>query len=110
MNAFWMNGYLWHIQYVPPKSPVLYDRTGEQRVATTDPNTRCVYVSNQLSGDFLRRVLTHELSHCAMISFDLIGDLNGYLSSQDEIGMEEWICNFVADYGRSIFRIVDEHL
>lgn len=110
MNTFRMNGYLWHIKYVRPSSGVLIDRTGIKRVATTDPNTRCVYLSNELSGDFLRRVLTHELVHCAMWSFGLTSDVVNYISTADQLGMEEWICNFVADYGRQIIKLVDEHI
>lgn len=98
-----MNGYLWHVKFVPRGSSELIDRTGESRVATTDPNTLCVYLSNDLTGDFLNRVLIHELGHCVMFSFNLLDDVHRMVKRQYWIEAEEWVCNFIADYGLKIF-------
>lgn len=98
-----MNGYLWHVKFVPHNSPELIDRMGEHRVATTDPNTLCIYLSNTLTGDFLNRVLIHELGHCAIFSYDLLDDVHRMVKKQYWIEAEEWMCNFIADYGLKIF-------
>lgn len=105
MSGFSLNGYLWHVQFVSPNSGVLIDRTGEKRVATTDPDTLCVYLSDRLRGNFLIRVLIHELGHCVMFSYDMLKDIHRMVKRQYWIEAEEWVCNFIADYGLMIFSI-----
>ena len=103
MNRFTMNGYLWRVCFVDNDDPMLVDRTGELTVATTDPTTLRVYISNDLDGSFLTRVLIHELGHCAMFSFGLLDDIHRMVQPRYWIEAEEWICNFIADYGMKIF-------
>lgn len=110
MNSFTLNGYLWRVKFVDPFSEKLRDRTGHITVATTDPNTNCVYLSNGLHGDFLNRVFIHELGHCTMVSFGLLDDIHRMVRPEFWIEAEEWICNFIADYGRRIFEIAYEML
>lgn len=103
MNQFTMNGYLWQIVFVDPYDPMLVDRTGVLTVATTDPTTLTIYISNELSGEFLTHVLIHELGHCAIFSFDLLIDIHRMVKPKYWIEAEEWVCNFIADYGTQIF-------
>lgn len=105
MDSFYMNGYLWKVIFVDPGSDLLVDRTGNLTVATTDPETYCVHVSTDISGDFLKKVLVHELGHCCMISFGLIEDIHRMVKPKYWIDAEEWVCNFIADYGLKIFSI-----
>ena len=105
MNAFVMNGDSWQVKFVDPHNPSLVDRTGRLRVATTDPNTWTVYLSNNLKGDFLMTVMIHELGHCAMYSFGLLYEIHKMVRHEFWIDAEEWICNFIADYGMQIFKI-----
>lgn len=98
-----MNGYLWRVCYVDPNDPMLVDRTGTLTVATTDPATMCVYISNVLHGDFLWRVVIHELGHCAIFSFGLADDIHKMTYPKYWVEAEEWVCNFIANYGLSIF-------
>lgn len=100
-----MNGHLWQIMFVDPNSSKLVDRTRKRRVATTDPGDMCVYLSADLYGDFLIRVLVHELAHCTMISFDLIEQIHRMVYPEYWIEAEEWVCNFIADYGMKMFNI-----
>lgn len=103
LSSFSMNGYLWKVVLVDPVSPMLVDRTGTRTVATTDPDTLTVYLSEDLDGSFAVRVLIHELGHCALFSFDLIKDIHRIAKPEYWIEAEEWVCNFIADYGRIIF-------
>lgn len=104
MDSFYMNGDLWHVKIVDPYSPKLVDRTGGLKVATTDPNLLCVHLSSALKGDFFNTVLIHELGHCAMVSFNLLDYIHEHVPPEYWIDMEEFICNFIADYGLKIFR------
>ena len=103
MNTFTMNGYFWKIRFVNPLSAYLIDRTNTRTVATTDPAEHTVYLSNALHGDFLTRVLIHELGHCAMASYHLLDDIHRMTYPKYWIEAEEWVCNFIADYGFQIF-------
>lgn len=103
MQNFVMNGYFWRVESVSPDSPMLIDRTGNRTVATTDPNTQTVYLSNTLEGSFLNRVLLHELGHVVMLSYGLILSIRANLPQDLWIPAEEWCCNLIADYGAEIF-------
>lgn len=110
MVTFYMNGYLWHVKYVKPFSPKLVDRTRNLCVATTDPNTKYIYLSSNLTGDFLNHVLIHELGHATMISYNLLDDIHRMVYPDHWVEAEEWVCNFIADYGLKIFRSAYEIL
>lgn len=98
-----MNGYSWDVQFVEANDPMLMDRTGKRAMATTDPNFHTVYISNALYGDFLTKVLLHELGHCALVSFHLLDDIHRMVKPEYWIEAEEWACNLIADYGFKIF-------
>lgn len=110
MNSFYINGYSWRIKFVRPSNPMLVDRTGEYKLATTDPYTYTVYVSDNLSDDLLNKVLAHELGHCVIFSYNLLSDIQRLVHPRYWIEAEEWICNFIADYGGEVFDILDQIL
>lgn len=110
MNDFVMNGYPWRIEFVDPYSPMLVDRTGSLRVATTDPGQLTIFLSADLRGEFLHTVLIHELGHCALFSFDLIDDIHRVVDPIYWYEAEEWVCNFIANYGKQIFQITRNFL
>lgn len=99
-----MNGIVWHTEFVSPHSDLLMDRTGVMTVATTDQETYCIYLSDELYGAFLTKVLVHELGHCVMISYGLLRDIHTMVYPEYWILMEEWVCNFIANYGMEIFQ------
>lgn len=110
MEQFLLNGILWRVKIVPSTSKMLIDRTNTHTVATTDPLTRCVYLSEELSGDFRETVLLHELGHCVMFSFNLIDEIHSFVEPEKWIYAEEWTCNFIANYGKRMLGIVKETL
>lgn len=102
-KRFVMNGYLWRVVSVPPTSGLLVDSSGTSRLATTDPISYSVYISCSLHGDTLRRVLLHELGHCAIVSYNLLDDLYELIPPDALVDFEERLCNFIADSIDSIF-------
>lgn len=102
MRPFVINGDVWRPVAVPPGDERLTDRTGRSRLATTDPSTMCVYVSDRLRGMDLQTVMTHEIGHCVMVSHGLLDQLHRIVPEECWVDVEEWACNFVADYGREI--------
>lgn len=103
MSTFTMNGYSWQVLRVDRNDPMLVDRTNTRTVGTTDPTTKTVYLSTELSGNFLVRVLLHELGHCALFSFHLTNEVHRMCYPEYWMEAEEWVCNFIADYGFLIF-------
>lgn len=103
MNRFTMNGYSWVVKRVSSQSPMLVDRTGKSTLATTDFSSLTVYISNSIRDSFFTHVLIHELGHCALFSYGLIDDIHKVVQPQYWIEAEEWVCNFIADYGLQIF-------
>ena len=100
-----MNGVRWTIEKVPPGSPELVDRTGSRTVATTDPATRRVCLSEALGGRFEVTVLIHELAHCVMVSYGLIDEIRRMTYPAYWVEMEEFVCNVIADHGERIYQV-----
>lgn len=87
--------------------PRLVDRTGGRKLATTDQGTRLVCISEDVGPDLLQNVLIHEACHCAMVSYGLLPNLHAIVAREDAIGIEEWACQFVANYGKQIISAAD---
>ena len=98
-----MGDLLWRVCRCLPDDPILVDRTGRLTLATTDPETLTVYLSGELTGEELNRVLVHEMGHCALYSFDLLEAIHRMTHPAYWVEAEEWVCNFIADYGMQIF-------
>lgn len=108
--SFKLGQHRWQVRMASPYSPMLTDRTGVQTVATTDPASQTIYLSGLLSGDFLNRVLIHELGHAAMSEFGLLDDIHRMVRPEYWVDAEEWTCNFIADYGVRIYAAAYEIL
>lgn len=103
--TFELNGITWTVVTVHPNDPRLIDRTGCITLATTDPATQMIYVSGILHGTLKKRVIAHEMGHATCFSFGLLSDIHNCCYPWKRVEMEEFICNFVADYGEMIFDI-----
>lgn len=97
-NMFEINGITWEIQWVNPNNKNLIRSDGTLTVGMTDWNSRCVYLSNNLKGAFLRRVMAHELCHCFCFSYDL------YMPIEKEERLADWI----SLYGTDLVYLLDD--
>ena len=104
IDEFYMNGLRWRVRFTYPTDPVLVDRTGTLTVAVTDPDTMTIYLSNKLRGEFLTRVVLHELSHAMMYSYHYLDEIHRYCKKRYWIEMEELIANLIADRAYEIFQ------
>lgn len=103
ISVFRMNGVLWNVVIVDPSDPMLIDRTNTRTVGTTDPISHTIFMSSQLRGQAFTKVLIHELGHCAIFSFGLDDKIHEAVKPEYWIDAEEWLCNFIYDYGLHIF-------
>lgn len=92
---FTINGQKWNLEFVNSDDPILTRSDGSQTVGVTVKNNHTIYISDDIRGDFLKTVLTHELCHAYCISYNI------YLP----IEYEEVFCNLIADYGDNILQM-----
>lgn len=97
---FTINGIVWNIVFVPPNSQNLQRSDGSITCGVSDWNDLCIYLSSALRGDFLERVLCHELTHCVCFSWNI----------SIPIQTEEWLCNFMSDHGKEVIYLLDDLL
>ena len=103
IDEFYMNGLHWSVRWANPTDPILVDRTNVLTCAVTDPDTMTIYLSNQLSGNFLTTVVLHELSHAMMVSYGYLEQIHRYCKKRYWIDMEELIANLIAQQAEEIF-------
>lgn len=63
-----------------------------------------IYMSDALRGGMFDRVLIHEMAHCVIWSYGLFDEIRAFTRQDMQIEAEEWVCNFLADYGLEIYR------
>lgn len=95
---FSINNIDWNVQFVPANSSYLRRKNGTTTVGMTDGNTMTIYLSDNLYGKMLKKVVTHELCHCVTISLGIYMD----------IMQEEQLADFIATYGENILKLSDE--
>lgn len=96
--TFSINGERWSVRFEPPDSALLMRSDGSLSIAVTDDALHTIFVSDAISGQFLRKVMTHEICHAFSFSYGL----------HIPIEIEEQIADFLASYGRDIIRTADE--
>ena len=92
------NGVEWKVFLASPNHPELMrESNGEQALGCCNNNTKCIYINEMVSDDYLKKILCHELTHAAMFSYDI--ELN-----EDQ---EEIVANLIATYGQEIIHMAN---
>ena len=110
MRPFVINGEAWGVVRVPAGDPRLTDRTGTERLATTDPMTREVYVNERVVPPLLDRVMLHEVAHAITVSWGLLPDVRAYTQRGDSTGVEEWSAQLVENHAMEAVKAASEAL
>lgn len=95
---FKINGERWYIKFVPSFNPSLKLNNKEYTIGTCDYLTKTIYLDNRLKGSQLKKVLCHEIVHCAMFSY------NVFLTPEQE----ELLADLIATYGEEIIYITNK--
>lgn len=88
--TFVVNGQAWRVVRVAPGDPRLVDRTGREKLATTDPLTRTVHISSEVRPPLLDQVALHEAAHVASMANGTLARLRAVLPPECWIDAEEW--------------------
>ena len=89
---FLINNIYWKLTFVEPNYPLLINYDGDYSIGACDNLTRTIYINNTLTGNLLKKVLCHQLTHAAMFSYGVI------LSPQQE----ELVADLISTYGEEI--------
>ena len=95
---FEINGIDWEIEWCSLTDDNLRRSDGSLTVGMTDNQTKCIYLSDRLSGEFLRKVTAHELVHAFCMSYGV------YMDIEEEEFMADW----VSRYGEELVYLLDD--
>ena len=95
---FIINVIYWKIAYVSPDFPLLQRMSGDYTIGACDNLTRTIYINNNLTGQLLRKVLCHEITHAAMFSYNV--DLS--------IEQQQLVADLISTYGDEIIYITNK--
>jgi hypothetical protein len=95
---FEINGIDWEIEWCLPTDDNLRRSDGSLTVGMTDNRTKTIYLSDRLSGDFLRKVTAHELVHCFCFSYNVLMDIE----------QEEFMADWISRYGEELVYLLDD--
>lgn len=95
---FIINNRLWNVKFVNAASEKLHRSDGSLTVGVTDGNDNCVYLSDLLSGELLKKVLCHELCHCFMMSYNI----------SIPIEQEEFLADWISIHGEDLIYLLDD--
>lgn len=95
---FKINNEWWYIKFVSPLHPMLQRENGLFTIGMCNNKDKTIYLSNQLYGFKLRKVLCHEITHAAMFSYNVNLTLE----------QEELLADIIATYGDEIINITNK--
>ena len=82
----------WRVCLVSSNHPALQRYNGSWTIGVCDDNMKTIYISEDLDDYMIRKVLSHELTHAAMFSYNINLTLD----------QEELLADLVATYGQEI--------
>lgn len=95
---FKINDDYWKIVFVSPYNHFLYKGNNSYALGACIDTNKTIYINRELSLSKLKQVLSHEITHAAMFSYDV------HLSDDQE----ELLADLLATYGQEIITITNE--
>lgn len=105
-----INGDIWRVARVPAGDPRLIDRTGGEKLATTDSNDMFIYILDTLTPPMLDKVMLHEVSHAVTVSYGLLDSLRSVLPRYLWVDVEEWAAQLLENHALESSRLASEAL
>lgn len=95
---FEINGEIWYLMFVSPGDPNLRRSDGSITIGMCDDDVKVIYLDNTLDSALTRKVLTHEITHAAMFSYNI--DLTP--------AQEELMARLIDTFGQEIVGITNQ--
>ena len=99
MKPLVVNGQLWRVVRVPVGDPRLVDRTGEPKLATTDPVERAVHLSEGIPSPLLDKVALHEAAHVVAAAHGMLPAMRAAVPWRYWVPVEEWAAKVMELHG-----------
>lgn len=93
-----------------PDDPLLIDRTGIPRLATTDPNSKTIRMSMAVMPPMFDQVLVHEASHVMMVETGVSDLLSAVTDERRYIIAEEMLAWFLEHHAIEVIDAVSQSL
>ena len=94
---FTINKEQWKVVLCSTHHPMLIRSDGSLSVGACDDPSKTIYLSENLRGGFLKKVLCHELTHAAMFSYNV----------ELTLEQEELLAEILCTYGEEIIDITN---
>ena len=93
-----INNNLWRIQFTYPQNPNLQMSDGRQVLGVCDNNIKTIFIADNQSDYKTEHIICHEVTHAICMEYNVT----------IPYGLEEELCNFMADHGKEIIYIVED--
>lgn len=92
-----INNIIWRIKFVSDYDSSLLKANGSYALGACHNNTKTIYINNNLYGNLLKKVLSHEITHAVIFSYNIVLDYE----------QEELFANLIANYGKEILELTE---
>lgn len=110
MIFFNVNGIIWELRFVAPSDPVLINNSGCRTLGCTSILDNTVYISESVRKDKIKNVLTHELAHCVIFSYNIDAYLDVMAKPNHRVDLEELICGIIERHSYEILELATDLL
>lgn len=87
-----LNNIAWYVMFVEPNHPMLRRSDGTYSIGSCDVKYHVICINKYLPNNLIKKVLSHEITHAAMFSYNINIDIK----------QEELIADFISNYGEKI--------
>lgn len=110
MGPLIIGGQLWRVVRVSPGDPFLIDRTGTPTIATADPVSKTIRISESVQLPLFDQVLVHEAAHAAMEEAGINALLSQLAEGRQQVLAEELLAWFLETHAVEVISAVNESL
>lgn len=94
---FIINGECWRVLFVGGGHPALLKPNGVFAIGACDDFSKTIYLSKDLTGQKLKQVLCHEITHAIMFSYNI----------EMPLPQEELFAELMAFFGEEVIKITN---
>lgn len=110
MRPLIIRGQVWRVVRVAPGDPLLIDRTGTRTIATTDPASKVIRISNLVMPPSFDQVYLHEATHAMMEEAGVNELLSRLPDDRQQILAEEMLAWFLEHHAIEVVDAVSASL
>jgi len=110
MEPLVIRGQSWRVVRVLPGDPLLIDRTGVMRLATTDPVLKVIRISMEVLPPMFDQIYIHEAAHAMMVESGVADTLSQLPDERQHVIAEEMLAWFLESHAIEVIDAVSRSL